>query len=175
MLAFTAIRLAERQGIPRDPESNALLESFAIHVRCLCDFLWGDRTDHQPMDAFATDFCEPGKWENERGQIPPALAEIDERDRPGREVVHLTYHRLGVEATTKDWEVGEVYGEIEYALARLATLALPSRLDDKTRKALEGLTDHDTAIGTASVATGAIYGQAIRGGTVEFPGFSAGS
>jgi hypothetical protein len=83
MLAFTAVRLAERQGIPRDPESNALLESFAVHVRCLRDFLWGDRTHHQPMDAVAADFCEPGKWERERGELPPALAEIDARKRVG--------------------------------------------------------------------------------------------
>jgi hypothetical protein len=70
-------------------------------------------------------------------------------------------------------EVGEVYGEIEYALARFATLALPSRLDDKTPKALEGLIDHDAAVGPTSVATGAVYGQAITRGTIEFPGFSA--
>jgi hypothetical protein len=175
MLAFTAIRLAERHGIPRNPESNALLESFVVHVRCLRDFLWGDRNDRQPMDAFATDFCEEGKWESERGAVPPAITEIDERNRAGREVVHLSYHRLGVEAAAKDWEVSEVYMEIEAALAKFAILALPSRLDDKTREALQEPMEHDSAVGPASVATGATYGLAVRGGTVEFPGFHAGS
>jgi hypothetical protein len=72
----------------------------------------------------------------------------------GREVVHLSYHRLGVEAAAKDWEVSEVYMDIEAALAKFAILALPSRLDDKTREALQEPMEHDSAVGPASVATG---------------------
>ena len=53
------------------------------------------------MDAFAFDFCEQGKWERERPVEPPALVEIGKRRRAGREVVHLAYHRLSIDAETK--------------------------------------------------------------------------
>ena len=63
------------------------------------------------------------------------------------EVVHLSYHRLGVESAAKDWEVSEVHMEIETALANFAIRALPSRLDDKTREALQEPMEHDSAVG----------------------------
>jgi hypothetical protein len=174
MLSFTAVRLLEREGISRDPESNALLEAFAVHVRCLRDFLWGQRRN-QPMDAFADDFCDGGVWERKRGPEPAALDEIGDRNRAGREVVHLTYHRLSIDAEKKDWDCGEIYVEIVDALAVLAEFAVPTRMDDETRIALQDLQTHSPGVGTLSVATGAIYGQAITGGTVGFPGFHAGS
>ncbi len=175
MLAFTAVRLAERQGVPRDPVSNAYLESFVVHVRCLRDFLWGNRKSWNPLDAFAFDFCVPGEWEAKRGQVPPNLSGVDTRKRTGREVVHLTYHRLSVEAELKDWECGEIFGEIADALACFTTAALPTRLDAKTRDALQDLFAHSPGAGTISVATGAVYGTAIQAGTIAFPGFEVGS
>lgn len=62
MPAFAVVRLAERQGLPPDPESNALLDSFVVHVRCLRDFLWRARGDGYRTDAFAADFCEADDW-----------------------------------------------------------------------------------------------------------------
>jgi hypothetical protein len=175
MLAFAAMRLAEREGVPRDPESNVLLESFIVHVRCLRDFLWGKRWKSQPKDAFAFDFCEPGKWERQRPVEPPALVEIGTRRRAGREVVHLTYHRLTIHAESKDWDYGEIYADLADALDQFAQLALPSRLDQNTQDALQDLSKHTAEVGPASVATGAAYGLATRGGTVGFPGFQHGS
>ena len=144
-------------------------------MRCLRDFLWGQRRKSQPKDAFAFDFCEPGKWERQRPVEPPALVEIGKRRRAGREVVHLTYHRLTIEAEWKDWDCGEIYAEIADALEQFAQLALPSRLDQKTRDALQDLSKHSSDVGPTSVATGAAYGLAIRGGTIEFPSFEHGS
>jgi hypothetical protein len=48
-------------------------------------------------------------------------------------------------------------------------------MDQVTRDALSDLVVHQAGVGPTSVATGAIYGVAIRGGTIEFPGFHAGS
>ncbi len=70
---------------------------------------------------------------------------------------------------------GEVFSELADSLGHFAAIALPSRLDRKTRGAVEDLCTHSVDTGPASVATGAIYGLAIRGGTIEFPGFHAGS
>lgn len=175
MLAFTAVRLAERQGSSADPESNTLLESFVVHVRCLRDFLWGDRKGQHKWDAFAADFCEPGEWERERGEVPSALAEIDELNRAGREVVHLSYHRLTIEAASKDWDCGDIYGEIADVLGHFAVVAKPSRLDRKTSDALLDLPAHSAGVRPASVATGAVYGLSSGGGPSDFPRFQHGS
>lgn len=110
MLAYAAVELAKRRDLPRDQESNVLLEAFAIHTRCLREFLFG-RRGHHSMDAFASDFCAPGALEALRGDVPPALAEIDDRNRLGREVVHLTYERSAVPAEIKDWPVSEIVRE----------------------------------------------------------------
>lgn len=174
MLAFAAVRLAERQGLPRDPESNALLESFVVHVRCLRDFLWGRRRDRQPHDAFAVDFCAPGEWERVRGDVPGLLGGRL-LHRAGREVVHLTYHRFSVDAASKDWDCGEIFDMIASSLERLAITAMPTRMDGVTRTALGELWEHQPGAGTASVATGAAYGLAFHGGTIAFPRFEHGS
>jgi hypothetical protein len=167
MLAFTTIRLAERQGVPGDADSNVLVESFGIHARCLRDFLWANRGRY-PMDAFATDFCAPGRWEEDRGPVPPALARIDRDDRTGREIVHLTYHRLGIPAPSKAWDIGAMYAELAQRLGKFSLAALPDRLDTKTREALQDLWTYGP--GPESVASGTYHG-----GTIPFEGFTASS
>ncbi len=81
------------------------------------------------MDAFAVDFCAPGVWELKHGSVPPELSEMDNRKRLGREVVHLSYHRLEVPAEIKDWPVSEIVREILDGLCDFAFEALPERLD----------------------------------------------
>jgi hypothetical protein len=173
MLAYTAVELAKRRDLPRNQESNVFLEAFAIHTRCLRDFLWGERRRY-PMDAFASDFCSPGNWEQVRGDVPPALREIDDRDRLGREVVHLSYERGAVPAEIKDWPVSEIVREIVEALDEFAFEALPERLDEQTRLALTDLASSPPpGVGPVSVATAiqVPYG----GGTIDFPDFHVGS
>ncbi len=173
MLAYTAVELAKRGDLPRDQESNVLLEAFAIHARCLRDFLFG-RRGRYAMDAFASDFCAPGGWDQARGEVPRALAEVDDRNRLGREVVHLTYERSAVPAEIKDWPVSAIVQELVYALDDFALEALPERLDDETRQALTNLQNSPPpGVGPISVAT-AIQ-VPYTGGTIDFPDFHVGS
>jgi hypothetical protein len=173
MLAYAAVELAKRRDLQRDPESNVLLEAFAIHTRCLRDFLFGERGRHA-MDAFAADFCAPGAWKAIRGEVPPALKEVDDRNRLGREVVHLTYERAAVPAEIKDWPVSDIVREIVEALDAFAVEALPERLDDETRQALSDLeSPPPSGVGPISVATG--IHVPYTGGTIDFPDFQIGS
>lgn len=71
----------------------------------------------------------------------------------GREVVHLPYHRLTIEAESKDWDCGDIYADLADELERFALVALPSRLDLKTRDALQDLFTHSADVGPTSVAT----------------------
>ena len=116
-----------------DQDHNAFMESFAIHVRCLRDFLWGKRRRQNPEDAFASDFCDPGVWETERAPLPAALNVIEgNRQRIGREIVHLTYHRLDIAAETKDWDLTALMCAIAeglYEFAKVAEAGAPSSRD----------------------------------------------
>lgn len=170
MFAFAAIQLAERHDRPRDHESNLLLEGFAVHTRCLMEFFWGERRPRHPRDAFASDFCESGLWKP--GELLPYLAEISDRRRFGKEIVHLSYDRLAVDAEEKDWPVSAIVDEIVYTLAEFTHLALPERLDDETRAALEYL-PHPSNAGPPSVATA--IPENYSGGTIELPRFTMGS
>lgn len=157
MLTYAAVELANRESAPPDQRSNVLLESFAIHVRCLSDLLWGKRRKDKPKDAFAFDFCEEGVWVQEVGtERPAALEEIGTRWRVGREVAHLTYHRSVSAPEPKEWPVGDLLNEITDALHDLTLYALPTRMDTPTRTALQDPSDHSKGIGPVSVATGAM-------------------
>ncbi len=151
MLVSSAVELS-KHGIP-NAASNAFLESFLIHARCLRDFLWAKRTKRNPEDAFASDFCRPGEWERERGEVPPALTEVGNRQRMGRELVHLTYHRSDVPADAKQWACGDVCFEIIEALDSFSHLALPERLDIDTKQALMYPQSHFPGVGPPSVVS----------------------
>lgn len=166
------------------PDRDAFVESFAIHVRCLRDFLWRDDRA-KPDDALASDFCRSGIWTEARGPLPEALREIEgERNRIGREIVHLTYHRLDIGAESKQWHMGEILEVIADGLARFSELAEPARLGEQAREALSLMPKiiqpdphAKPLVITPSVpgATGAtrmIQPTQVTGGTIPFPGFT---
>lgn len=135
-LAFVVLELGKRPG---GMVTNALLESFVVHFRCLNDFLWRDRGKHNPRDAFAADFCSRGAWKDVREGLPQeALSQVRPR-RFGREVMHLTYDRIDGIGEKKEWPCGKVLLEILTALEKFANLALADRLDAPTRSFLTGL------------------------------------
>jgi len=168
-LVYATLQLGERTE-KRSARENTLLDSFAIHARCLNDFLWHDRNDKKPRDAFATDFCAPGDWQSVRDGLPQAaLEDVRKRRRFGREVMHLTYDRIDGEGEEKLWPCGRVLLEITGALREFATMALARRLGEKTREALlelygalgtaGGGDPPEGPIGRISVATGLMPSQ----------------
>jgi hypothetical protein len=170
MLAHSVEKVADSRLSNTD--RNAFVESFAIHVRCLREFLWGERGEH-PQDAFASDFCAPGVWANARPGLPAAIRAIEgKRNRIGREIVHLTYHRLDIEAETKDWDMGELRRVIADALSRFAEAAEPECLAQATRNKLALMSNFAQGPGVTE-ATHMIQPGQITGGTIPFPGYSA--
>lgn len=178
MLSHAVEKFANKRLSNQD--RNAFMESCAIHIRCLRDFLWGQRRPHNPEDAFASDFCDQGVWETGRPPLPAAVNAIEgKRQRIGREIVHLTYHRLDIKAETKDWDLTELMRAIAEGLHEFAKMAKPERLHPKTRQVL-ALTPKDYRVLVASDndESGPSLVAAsipVTGGTVAFDGFTAGS
>jgi hypothetical protein len=135
-LVYALERLADEE--PESRAANLALESFAVHARCLFEFLWFKPKEQYEDDAFASDFS--AEWNERRNAIPPHLAEVKDRRRFGQEVFHLTYERMAVFDDEKVWLCGEMAMEIAAALKLFAALARDDALDDDTRALLGSVT-----------------------------------
>ena len=91
------------------PGHNALVESFAIHLRNLVEFLWSDKPKNDQVIA-EDYFALPDDWRSVRGAIPEALRAA--RIRAAKEVTHLTYARLLVTEARKGWSFVALSREI---------------------------------------------------------------
>ena len=90
---------------------NALVESFAIHLRNMLDFLWHNKPKRKSDWVIAADFFpSPSDWEKLRPEISQPL--LDSRVRAAKEIAHLTYARLAVEPAEKDWDVRQIANEV---------------------------------------------------------------
>lgn len=89
--------------------TNAMLESFAIHVRGLVFFLFPEKP--KPDDVLASHFVlNIADWEKARGSKPEILKKA--QARAGKEIAHLTYARLEVTPEAKQWAFLEITNEI---------------------------------------------------------------
>jgi hypothetical protein len=91
------------------PLQNALLESFAIHVRALIDFLYSEQAKNDAVIA-EDYFNSPEVWVRLRPDNSDILKKA--RIRAHKEILHLTYERLKVTPKTKLWHFLEIREEI---------------------------------------------------------------
>lgn len=89
--------------------NNALLESFAIHLRNLVEFLWPEKpkNDHVIAQDF---FPLADDWKKLCPPIPKEVREA--RIRAAKEAAHLTYARLLVVPDKKAWAYVSLMNEI---------------------------------------------------------------
>lgn len=119
-----------------DPMHNALLESLTMHARALINFFYPPRRQYED-DAFAKDFY--ADWTSIRPPLAAPLRPV--RDRVGKEIVHLTYHRIDIPAEAKNWNYGEIWTAVKDLLVKVANNAPPDGPlgDDFKRKASKEL------------------------------------
>jgi hypothetical protein len=80
------------------------IESFALHMRVLSEFIWGDPNPKRfPEDARAADFFPAGQWEELRGRVQRSQLK-GLADRAGHEIAHLSYKRTQTPAASRDWK-----------------------------------------------------------------------
>lgn len=90
----------------------ACIESFAIHMRALEQFVWGDsKGDRFPDDAFASDYFPAGEWAELRKRVQRSA--IDGLTaRTGHEVAHLSYKRSAISSEERTWPFDVIAGVI---------------------------------------------------------------
>jgi hypothetical protein len=131
-LRFCAERLAAL-GAREGPERNMAIETFAIHTRCLLEFLWRKPDEEKPDSLRAVHFCADWRVDG----MPHALAGV--ADRINQEIVHLTYGRQLVVKEAKGWNFDTIFRAIATRLREFADHALPERLAASTRRELKEL------------------------------------
>jgi hypothetical protein len=107
---------------------NTVIESFAIHVRNLVDFLYPTRI--RGDDVVADDFFEQGT----RPAGFPAISKRfeDARTRAHKQLSHLTTGRISGNAPGKEWDP-ELATEILAVLAQFVSTASQKKLDATVR------------------------------------------
>jgi len=86
---------------------NALIESYAVHLRALLDFFFLDEPVRKKTDILAVDYFEdPNEWiENRPEMSQEQLKEI--KDRVSKEVAHITINRIDKPPSERVWPVIE--------------------------------------------------------------------
>jgi hypothetical protein len=90
--------------------TNALLESFVIHVRALVDFFYPPESAKSDDVIAGHFFDNPGEWERIRPQLSETLKRG--RARAHKEIAHLTYARLDVTPEAKSRAFIDVANEM---------------------------------------------------------------
>jgi len=106
-----SVTQALSSGIAREGWlTNALLESFVIHLRALIDFFYPSQSP-KPDDILAAEyFADPTRWD----AVRPACSETlrSARARAHKEIAHLTYARLDVTPDEKPWQFVQIAEEM---------------------------------------------------------------
>jgi hypothetical protein len=128
MVFFTAplcIQYREPKDVDEQVIKNALLESFAIHVRVLKAFLFDPRG--RLDDVISDDYvANPEEWRRARGPVPEILRRAS--DRTGGEVAHLTTRRQS-EPAAKHWPLQELLQALTPPVCQFIAMTPVARLD----------------------------------------------
>jgi hypothetical protein len=144
---------------------NALLESFAIHVRALLDFLYNDG----PLkdDIVASDYFDSGYWFLKRPNKPSLLEKVH-KNIINKLVAHLTYFRLNV-GREEAWEYGKIANEIAVVFARFRDLVYKGHVSPAFYEFMETLIPSHSFFPGARDSEEQIEGNYYQGGVSVMP------
>lgn len=95
------------------PLNNALLESFAIHVRALIHFFF-DCAGRQDDVLAIHFFSRPEEWTKVATPLTDVLQQA--KKRADKEVAHLTYSRQKVTPEKKPWQLVPIFDDLQKAV-----------------------------------------------------------
>lgn len=144
----------------------ALIDSFAIHARCISEFLWdGKKRGYEKSDVRADDFKESLEWEiPERSEFLKTWSDTMTNKR----LAHLTFDRLDIKEEEAKWPIGEIYDELKVGLGRFYSWVprrnigprLAARIDEaknpshaEVRRPINDPTTVNMAVGTSAIST----------------------
>ena len=118
-------------------DMNVLVESYAIHLRSLFDFLYKAPSGDDIAAAFYVN--DVAAWEFARGSEPPVL--VAARERVGKQIAHLTRRRFTDGAPEKNWHVETEMPALTKTLKVFTAHAAPRRLHSQVTILIDSLPD----------------------------------
>lgn len=114
--------------------TNALLESFAIHVRVLIHFFFNK--SGQKDDVLAIHFfSDPSDWLD---QSPPYTEILKKaKKRADKEVAHLTYFRQKVTPNKKPWNLIPIAKDLQQTIEKFFDLVSKDLLGERWDKTID--------------------------------------
>jgi len=117
------------------PVKNALIESFAIHLRNLIDFFYPPEDGQiRSDDVFAGDFFDLPEIRY-LDTIPSSLRGA--RERANKEISHITCKRKAGADAAKAWSVSDLFKEIQEISNKFAAKASSKKLHTNVTKLLK--------------------------------------
>jgi hypothetical protein len=115
---------------------DVLVESYAIHLRALIEFLYDPRRN--PDDLRAGDFVKvDAAWLRARGAKPKALT--DAQKRAHKQIAHFTKKRFAYGTPEKNWMPGYEIPALVAGLRLFLQHADPAKLHPIVSEAVGGL------------------------------------
>ena len=111
--------------------TNVLVESFAIHLRNLITFFYGDSKKYRPTDVLAIDYFDDGRWNDLRP--PKSELLIRAEDRASKQIAHLTTKRYAGVHEDKKWHLLSLSKEVRNITRIFIGSASASRLAPSLR------------------------------------------
>jgi hypothetical protein len=111
---------------------DAVLESFAIHVRNLIEFFFDPPNPRHPDDARAEHFfADPATWHSLVGAKPTNFTEAQRKAH--KQVSHLTYTRVDLTAEERRWYVGNLARDLHDVVWKFLDNAEDARVGESLR------------------------------------------
>jgi hypothetical protein len=120
-----------------DPLQSIAVESFALHVRNLIDFIYP--TQNRTDDVIAKHFCAGGRLPSGLTTISPALKGI--REQVHKQISHLTSLRPYHGDPKKRWHWLDIMRELMPRLREFITAASPDKLHPSVPELVEHIAD----------------------------------
>lgn len=105
---------------------NMLIEVFAIHLRNLVGFFYGDLGRMKPDDVLAVDYCRHREWQTQRPPKSESLKAAEKR--ANKQVAHLTTRRHVGDHPDKRWYVPALNDEMRAIFRIFLSIADANRL-----------------------------------------------
>ena len=129
MLHHSLFRMAESDLIPAD--KNAYIDSYAIHLRCLMEFIRNTKSNHPKANPIrALDYLDTKnieEWNKFKSKYQAIFNEITEK--ADIQLAHLSYDRENYKGKVKGWGY-EFCNVIDECLLKWSYLADKSKTDE---------------------------------------------
>lgn len=120
--------------------NHALIESFALHLRNLLEFLYDDKDS---SNIVAAQFCARGVWKLDPKAKPPVLGKA--WGAANEQIAHLTDKRKPRDSPDKVWPFKEIADAIRPLIERFTANALTGRLSLKVAAAINAKPEKPSA------------------------------